>query len=132
MRQFCFSLFVCVLLTGAAHAGDTISLVTLNTYWFFNGNAGHVESDRPRDTVEYSTKAGHLIGLLPNEAPLFVGFQELVEAKTSPPWRIRPAPATTTPTRLSSSVDTTPPPARTSARSWTRPPAGVFTGKPRG
>src|SRR5690242_5274051 len=58
--------------------GEPISVATLNCYWFFNGAAGSkVQNDRPHDTVEYSTKAGHLIGLLPAQEPLFVGFQEL-------------------------------------------------------
>jgi hypothetical protein len=60
-----------------SHAQDTINLATLNTYWFFNGAEGKTEADKPRDSLEYSTKAGHLIGLLPAKAPLFVGFQEL-------------------------------------------------------
>ena len=68
---------VWLLLTLSASA-ESLSLATLNCYWFFNGeDASKVQNDRPRDTVEYSTKAGHLIGLLPPEAPLFVGFQEL-------------------------------------------------------
>ena len=54
-----------------------LTLITLNCYWFFNGDEGIATSNKPRTTLEYSTKAGHLIGLLPQEAPLFVGFQEI-------------------------------------------------------
>ncbi len=53
------------------------TLATLNCYWFFNGDEGKASADKPTSTLEYSTKAGHLIGLLPREAPLFVGFQEI-------------------------------------------------------
>ena len=53
------------------------TVATLNCYWFFNGEEGKDSIDKPRSTIEYSTKAGHLIGLLPREAPLFVGFQEI-------------------------------------------------------
>lgn len=56
---------------------DHISVATLNCYWFFNGDEGKGSIDKPRTGLEYSTKAGHLIGLLPPEAPLFVGFQEI-------------------------------------------------------
>ena len=56
---------------------DRISVATLNCYWFFNGDEGKGSIDKPRTGLEYSTKAGHLIGLLPREAPLFIGFQEI-------------------------------------------------------
>ncbi len=55
----------------------SFTVATLNCYWFFNGEEGKGSIDKPRSTIEYSTKAGHLIGLLPREAPLFVGFQEI-------------------------------------------------------
>ena len=35
----------------------------------------------PISQAEYSIKAGHLIGLLPKEAPLFVGLQEIGDGK---------------------------------------------------
>jgi hypothetical protein len=56
------------LLTGNSGLGAETS---------FNGHAGKDDADIPRSHVEYGTKAGHLLGLLPPEAPLFVGFQEL-------------------------------------------------------
>src|SRR5258708_6980574 len=71
------ALVLCWLSLILTASAETLSLATLNTYWFFNGDEGKTEADRPRTTVEYSTKAGHLIGLLPNDAPLFVGFQEI-------------------------------------------------------
>jgi len=55
----------------------SFTVATLNCYWFFNGQEGKDSIDKPRSTIEYSTKAGHLIGLLPREAPLFVAFQEI-------------------------------------------------------
>ena len=66
-----------VLLAGVACGESDINLATLNCYWFFDAQEGKGDIDKPRTTLEYSTKAGHLIGLLPKEAPLFVGFQEI-------------------------------------------------------
>jgi hypothetical protein len=72
-------ILVCWLVGGLVAQAQTraISLATLNCYWFFNGHAGKDDADVPRGQVEYSTKAGHLLGLLPADAPLFIGFQEL-------------------------------------------------------
>lgn len=56
--------------------GDAVSFATLNCYWFF-GAENYANADKPISTNEYSLKAGHLIGLLPPEAPLFVGLQEI-------------------------------------------------------
>ena len=66
-----------LLLGFAAGAQDRISVATLNCYWFFNHTEGNDHADRPGTKIEYSLKAGHLIGLLPAEAPLFVGLQEI-------------------------------------------------------
>jgi hypothetical protein len=66
-----------VLAVNQSFAGSDIRVATLNCYWFFNGDEGKASIDKPKTTLEYSTKAGHLIGLLPKEAPLFVGFQEI-------------------------------------------------------
>ena len=52
-------------------------MATLNCYWFFTGQEGGANADRPRSSREYGLKAGHLVGLLPKDAPLFVGFQEI-------------------------------------------------------
>lgn len=67
----------CVFMVRIACGQSDIYLATLNCYWFFDGQEGKADIDKPRSTLEYSTKAGHLIGLLPKEAPLFVGFQEI-------------------------------------------------------
>ena len=64
-------------MAGTAWGQSDISIATLNCYWFFNGDEGKASADKPTSTLEYSTKAGHLIALLPREAPLFVGFQEI-------------------------------------------------------
>lgn len=61
----------------ATAATPTVSLVTLNCYWLMSGAEGNGQADKPRSRQEYELKAGHLIGLLPAEAPLFVGFQEI-------------------------------------------------------
>ena len=66
-----------LLVASIAWGQNEIGVATLNCYWFFNGQAGKRDADTPRTTLEYSTKAGHLIGLLPKEAPLFVGLQEI-------------------------------------------------------
>jgi hypothetical protein len=68
-----------LLLAAIAAPGqaNTIILATLNCYWFFDAQEGKASADKPTSTLEYSTKAGHLIGLLPREAPLLVGFQEI-------------------------------------------------------
>lgn len=72
------TLWLVSLLLTLSTSAETITLATLNCYWFFNGeDASKIQNDRPRNTVEYSTKAGHLVGLLPPAAPLFIGFQEL-------------------------------------------------------
>jgi hypothetical protein len=68
-----WTLFVGCLITDAA---EPISLATLNCYWFF-GTENYANADKPISTNEYSLKAGHLIGLLPQDAPLLVGLQEI-------------------------------------------------------
>jgi hypothetical protein len=71
-------LFLSVVLAVPSLAQEkSFTIATLNCYWFFTGEEGKGDIDRPRSTFEYSAKAGHLIGLLPGEAPLFVGFQEI-------------------------------------------------------
>lgn len=56
-------------------AAEEVSFATLNCYWFLG--AEETAGDKPRTTEAYDLKAGHLIGLLPAEAPLFVGLQEI-------------------------------------------------------
>ena len=55
-----------LLIGFAAYGEDRISLATLNCYWFFNGNESNGRADLPRTRIDYTTKAGHLIGLLPD------------------------------------------------------------------
>src|SRR5688572_21063137 len=58
--------------------GQTNSFIftTLNCYWYFqSGNNTAAEAKLTYD--EWVEKAGHLAGLLPTEAPLFVAFQEI-------------------------------------------------------
>lgn len=77
MRRFIHIAVVCWLATVSVVGAQDISVATLNCYWFFAGREGQVDADRPRTSREYGLKAGHLVGLLPKEAPLFVGFQEI-------------------------------------------------------
>ena len=53
-----------------------VLLTTLNCYWFF-GDEDSPHADKPPTKDQYSLKAGHLVGLLPREAPLFIGLQEI-------------------------------------------------------
>jgi hypothetical protein len=53
-----------------------VLLTTLNCYWFF-GEEDSRHADKPPSKDQYSLKAGHLVGLLPKEAPLFIGLQEI-------------------------------------------------------
>jgi hypothetical protein len=71
-------LFISLVLAAPGFSQEkSVTLATLNCYWFFDAQEGKADIDKPHTTLEYSTKAGHLIGLLPREAPLFVGFQEI-------------------------------------------------------
>jgi hypothetical protein len=55
---------------------NSLTFTTLNCYWYFqSGNNTATEAKLTYD--EWDKKAGHLVGLLPAEAPLFVGFQEI-------------------------------------------------------
>jgi hypothetical protein len=56
---------------------NPVSVATLNCYWFFGQNETNDKADKPRSTQEYELKAGHLIGLMPQQAPLFIGLQEI-------------------------------------------------------
>lgn len=71
------AILLCLLAGVAARGQESIHIATLNCYWFFNGNETNGRADLPRTKIEYTTKAGHLIGLLPAEAPLLVGVQEI-------------------------------------------------------
>jgi hypothetical protein len=59
-----------------SNESSSVLLSTMNCYWFL-GTEDSQAADKPRTTQEYSLKAGHLIGLLPSEAPLLVGLQEV-------------------------------------------------------
>src|SRR5688500_8466953 len=55
---------------------NSFTFTTLNCYWYFqSGNTTAVDAKLTYD--EWDKKAGHLVGLLPSEAPLFVAFQEI-------------------------------------------------------
>src|SRR5947208_4160556 len=77
MHTILFLLVSLMLAVSGFSQQQSLTVATLNCYWFFNGEEGKSDIDKPRSSLEYSTKAGHLIGLLPKEAPLFVGFQEI-------------------------------------------------------
>lgn len=60
---------------------NTFTIVTLNCMWFFSPDGSDDKqvhnTERPKNQEQYEHKAGHLIGLLPQQPPLFVGFQEI-------------------------------------------------------
>src|SRR5436309_1006034 len=67
---------VCLAALQVVAAQDHIEFVTMNCYWFFGPEtSGH--ADKPVSRAEYSLKAGHLIGLLPRDPPLFIALQEI-------------------------------------------------------
>ena len=53
---------------------DTVSLATIHTDWFFDGNVGVAKADRAHETVEHRTKEGRLSGAIhrfgPGTAPI--------------------------------------------------------------
>lgn len=57
--------------------GETVAIGTMNCYWFFSANEINNKADKPQNPQEYELKAGHLVGLLPQRAPLFIGLQEI-------------------------------------------------------
>jgi hypothetical protein len=68
---------LCLLACACATAQPTtISVATLNTYWFM-GEETYRDAETPRSKAEHEFTAAHLIGLLPLEAPLFIGLQEV-------------------------------------------------------
>ena len=75
MRSLALSLLI-FLLPGIAGKAESVSLATLNCYWFGADDFDKTASE-PLTKPEYSKKAGHLVGLLPQEAPLFIGLQEI-------------------------------------------------------
>ncbi|MHC1768793.1 MAG: hypothetical protein AB9869_31675 [Verrucomicrobiia bacterium] len=75
MRSIALSLLL-FLLPCIAGQAESVSLATLNCYWF-GADDFEKTAVEPITKVEYSQKAGHLIGLLPQEAPLFIGLQEI-------------------------------------------------------
>ncbi|HSI85317.1 MAG: hypothetical protein ACAI35_24025 [Candidatus Methylacidiphilales bacterium] len=59
----------------------SITLATLNCMWFFTADGSEDgelhETDRPATREIFERKAGHLIGLLPEQPPLIIGLQEI-------------------------------------------------------
>jgi len=52
-------------------------LTTLNCYFFFGGGVTKKNFNQPRTAEDYWKKAVNLVDLLPPEAPLFIGLQEM-------------------------------------------------------
>lgn len=75
MRSLALSLLF-FLVPSIAGQAESVSLATLNCYWF-GAEAFDKIAAEPITKAQYSQKAGHLIGLLPQEAPLFIGLQEI-------------------------------------------------------
>lgn len=80
MRCFLSAFFL--LLSSSISAADTNSFAftTLNCYWYFQ-SGNNTEAAARLSFDEWDRKAGHLIGLLSTNAPLFVGFQEIGDAR---------------------------------------------------
>ena len=74
-----FALILSLLITSIPLLAESVTFTTLNCYWFFQD--GSRLGEAPKNEREYDQKAGHLVGLLPREAPLFVGFQEIGTAQ---------------------------------------------------
>jgi hypothetical protein len=69
-------LLLCLWIHFVAVKAEPFSFATLNCYWFRSAEKS-AAADKPRTLEEHSAKARHLIGLLPQDAPLFVGLQEI-------------------------------------------------------
>jgi hypothetical protein len=76
MKNWIWIPLLCLLVITSAR-GEEISIGTLNCYWFFGQEDVNDKADKPRGKQEYELKAGHLIGLLPHDPPLFLGLQEI-------------------------------------------------------
>lgn len=61
----------------AKKAANTLPFVTMNCYWFFTADESLGKGSLPQNEAEYDQKAGHLIGLLPDDAPFFIALQEI-------------------------------------------------------
>src|ERR1043165_2188900 len=78
MRRFLFSLVAALLCFANAHAQtNAILLTTLNCYFFFGGGETTKEFNQPKFAEDYWKKGSNLVALLPAQAPLFVGLQEI-------------------------------------------------------
>ena len=56
---------------------QSLTVATLNCYWFFNGEEGKSDIDKPRSSLEYSTKPGISSGCCPRRHRFSWGFQEI-------------------------------------------------------
>jgi len=117
MHTILFLLVSLMLAVSGFSQEQSLTVATLNCYRFFNGEEGKSDIDKPRSSLEYSTKAGHLIGLLPKEAPLFVGFQEIGGGEDLAALASLPRRDTVAAIRRCSLTGPILPPARTWARS---------------
>ena len=77
LMKFCIRSLLLFLLVCDSAGGEQISIGTHNCYWYFGQEDSNNKADKPHDPQEYELKAGHLIGLLPQDTPLFLGLQEI-------------------------------------------------------
>ena len=78
MSKFLTVLFGVFLLLGSARAQpQPLLFTTLNCYFFFGGGETSKDFNQPRLSGDYWRKATNLVALLPTNAPLFVGLQEI-------------------------------------------------------
>jgi endonuclease/exonuclease/phosphatase family metal-dependent hydrolase len=60
---------------------NAVLITTLNCYFFFGGGVATRTFDQPRTPNDYWKKAANLVSLLPTEAPLIIGLQEVGHAR---------------------------------------------------
>jgi endonuclease/exonuclease/phosphatase family metal-dependent hydrolase len=78
MRKLLAGVIALLLLLGHACAQTNgLLFTTLNCYFFFGGGETTKDFNQPKLAPEYWRKATNLIALLPTNAPLIVGLQEI-------------------------------------------------------
>lgn len=78
MRRRLFTLLFGFLIAVSVRAQpNAVRVTTMNCYFFFGGGETTKDFNQPRFAPDYWRKATNLVALLPADAPLFVGLQEI-------------------------------------------------------
>ena len=78
VRRFLFTLVAGLLVLAPARAQEKpLQFTSLNCYFFFGGGESSKKFNQPRLAGDYWKKATNLVSLLPTNAPLVVGLQEI-------------------------------------------------------